>query len=369
MINSQRLLSLDAFRGFIMAAMVLVENPGTWPVYHQLYHAKWGESITFTDWIMPFFLFAMGISLVLSLTRRRTSGASQLKLAQKVIWRSIILFGLGILLHLFYFALFGRMRIPGILQRIALVYFVCALLFLLSSRKIQVLSVFILLFGYWLLMTLVPVPGIGPANLEADTNLAAWMDQTLMGSFLRNPRSDPQGLLSTLPSIAIGLIGMLAGQWLLKRNEPRKKAGGFLMSGVILMAGGWFWGLFFPMIRELWTSSYVLFTTGIALVVWGAVYWLVEVKEHKNWTKPLAAYGASCIFIFVISHVIGAIPYAIRIPVSEGQNPSLQAFFMRYVFQSWLTPQNASLAFALCVVLFWLLPLWIMYNKRIYIKI
>jgi predicted acyltransferase len=369
MTESQRLLSLDAFRGFTMAAMVLVENPGTWPVYRQLYHAKWGEPITFTDWIMPFFLFAMGISIVLSLTKRRSSGAGKSKLIQKVILRSLLLFGLGILLHLFYFVLFGRMRIPGILQRIALVYFFCALLFLLSSRKIQIFSVFILLIGYWLLMTLIPVPGIGPANLEPDTNLAAWMDQTLMGSFLRNPRSDPQGLLSTLPSIAIGLIGMLAGQWLLKRNKAGKKAKRILLSGVILIVVGWVWGLVFPMIRELWTSSYVLFTAGIALAVWGAFYWLVDVKGYKRWTKPFAVYGVSCILIFVISHVVGAIPYAIRVPVANSQNPSLQAFFMRYVFQSWLNPQSASLAFAICVVLFWLIPLWIMYNKRIYIKI
>jgi predicted acyltransferase len=352
-----------------MASMVLVENPGTWPVYHQLYHAKWGESITFTDWIMPFFLFAMGISIVLSLSKRRISGVSQIALVQKVVWRSIILFGLGLLLHLFYFILFGRMRIPGILQRIALVYFICALLFLFASRKAQIFSVFILLVGYWLLMTLVPVPGVGSANLEPDTNLAAWMDQSLMGGFLRNPKSDPQGLLSTLPCIAIGLIGMLAGQWLLKKNEIRKKTAGFLISGAILITAGWIWNFVFPMIRELWTSSYVLFTSGISLVVWGVFYWLVDVKKHKKWTRPLAAYGASCIFIFLISHVIGAIPYAIRISVSGGQNPSLQAFFMRYAFLSWLNPQNASLIFAFCVVLLWLLPLWVMYKKQIYIKI
>jgi predicted acyltransferase len=289
-------------------------------------------------------------------------------LARKVIWRSFILFGVGLLLHLFYFVLFGRMRIPGILQRIALVYFVCALLFLFTSRKIQIFSIFILLAGYWLLMTLVPVPGIGPANLEPDTNLAAWMDQTFMGGFLRNPRSDPQGLLSTLPCIAIGLIGALAGQWLLKKNAIRKKAAGFLLSGAVLMAAGWAWGLVFPMIRELWTSSYVLFTSGIALVSWGVFYWLVDVKGYKRWTKPFAAYGVSCIFVFFISHVIGAIPYAIKVTV-DGQHPSLQALIMKDFFLTWLNPQNASLVFAVCVVIFWLIPLEIMYRNRIFIKI
>ena len=366
---SARLLSLDVYRGLTMAAMVLVENPGTWPVFRQLEHARWGEPLTFTDWIMPSFLFILGLSITLSLGRRIDAGVSRNKLFQKICVRTIILFGLGVGLHLFYFALFGRFRLPGILQRIALVYFFSALIFLISKWRTQAVILIVLLVGYWIILTVVPVPGVGPANLEPGTNLADWLDQTLIGKLLRNPRSDPQGLLSTIPAVGIGLIGLLAGHWLRRKDRPHKKTLGFLVAGILLIVLGKIWSLEFPMIREIWTSSYVLYTTGFALCGWGVCYWLVDVRKWtKGWTKPLAAYGTSCIFVFLASHVVGALPYAVRIPVGSDHS-TLQAAIIQSLFAGWLTPQMASLLFACAVVLLWLIPLWIMYSKNKIIKI
>jgi len=366
---SNRLLSVDVFRGMTMAAMVLVENPGAWPIYRQFQHAKWGDPITFKDWIFPFFLFIMGLSVTLSLTKRLKAGISRSKLFQKIIIRALILFSLGLLLHFYYFVFFGRFRIPGILQRIAIVYFICAVLFLLTSWRIQIGIIAATLLGYWILMTAVPVPGIGPANLDPETNLAAWLDQTLLNGFLRNPQSDPQGILSTLPAICIGLIGLLAGQWLQKDINSREKILGFMGTGIGLVLIGWIWGLTFPILRDIWTSSYVLYTSGFTILAWSFCYWIVDIRRLKGWTTPFAAYGASCIFVFLASHIVGALLYIIRIPAPTGKSISLQRVIVDNLFLSWLNPQNASALFALCVVLLWLIPLWILYNKRIYIKI
>ena len=352
-----------------MAAMVLVENPGTNPIYRQLQHAKWGDPITFKDWIFPFFLFSMGISITLSLTKRLKAGISRSKIFQKVLVRALILFSLGMLLHLYYYIFFGRFRIPGILQRIAIVYFVCAVLFLWTSWRAQIGIILAILLGYWVLMTAVPVPGIGPANLSPETNLAAWLDQTLLDGFLRNPRSDPQGVLSTLPAICIGLIGLLAGQWLQRDLSPEKKTQGFMGAGIGLVLIGWIWDFKFPILRDVWTSSYILYTSGFSLLAWGLCYFIIDVRKLKRWTKPFAAYGASCIFVFLASHGVSALLYLIRIPSISGDSVVLQRVIVDNLFLSWLSPQNASLLFAICVVLFWMLPLWILYDKRIYIKI
>jgi predicted acyltransferase len=352
-----------------MAAMVLVENPGTWPIYRQLQHAKWGDPITFKDWIFPFFLFVMGISITLSLTKRLKSGISRSKLFQKIITRTLILFSLGMLLHLFYFVFFGRFRIPGILQRIAIVYFVCAVLFLLTSWRTQIGIIVAILLGYWILMTVVPVPGVGPANLNPETNLAAWLDQTLLDGFLRNPKSDPQGILSTLPAICIGLIGLLAGQWLQRDINPERKTLGFVGAGIGLVIIGWVWGLKFPILRDIWTSSYILYTSGFTLLTWSLCHWIVDTRGFKRWAQPFAAYGVSCIFVFLASHVVGVLFFLIRIPTATEKTISLQRVIVDNLFLSWLGPQNASILFALCVVLLWMIPLWFLYNKRIYIKI
>jgi len=210
---------------------------------------------------------------------------------------------------------------------------------------------------------------VGPANLSPETNLAAWLDQTLLDGFLRNSKSDPQGILSSLPAICIGLIGLLAGQWLQKDLSPEKKTQGFMGAGIGLVLIGWIWGLKFPILRDVWTSSYILYTSGFTLLAWSLCYYIIDVRKLKRWTKPFAAYGVSCIFVFLASHVVGALFYLIRIPSASGKSISLQRVIVDNLFLSWFSPQNASLLFAICVVLLWVIPLWILYNKQIYIKI
>jgi len=370
------LLSLDVFRGLAMAAMVLVENPGLdrkEDIYAPLLHADWHtEPITFKDCILPLFLFCMGISLTLSLARLLRSGASRLKIFRKIVLRSFIILALGLFLHFLYYVFYGVMRIPGVLQRLALVYFICGCLFIITSWRTQLVVLLIILIGYWLLLTLVPVPGIGPANLDPDTNLVAWVDRAVFNGYL-HPRfktSDPQGLLGSLSVVSSCLLGMLTGHWLSRNTRPNKKLLGFFIAAVGLIALGRFWGLVFPISRDLWTGSYALYTTGLAMSAWSLCYWLVEVQNFQKWTKPLAAYGTSCIFVFVASHVFDLLLREIRIPTGGQNSIAVHDLIMNVFFSSWLSyPPNASLLFAFCIVLFWLLPLYFMYQKRIYIKV
>lgn len=369
MAESKRLLSLDVFRGLTMAAMVLLENPGTTPVYRHLRHSAWGESITFKDCIMPAFLFILGLSITVSFTKRAKARAGRFRLFRKIAVRSLTLLLLGLLLHLFYFALFEKFRIPGVLQRIAVVYFISASLFLISTWRSQLVITAAILLCYWGLMTLIPVPGMEKTGLEPETNLAAHLDRAVFGEHLRNEKSDPQGLLGTLPAICFGLIGMLAGHWLLREKKPLEKTAGFLVAGILLIILGRVWAPAFPIIRDINTSSFVLYTTGLAMLAWGACYFLVECLGMKWWTKPFAAYGVSCIFVFMASHILAVFPWIIRIPIQWAGKRPLQEVIMKGTFPDTMSPQNASLIFASIVVLLWLIPLWVMYNRRIIIKI
>jgi len=368
---STRLLSIDVFRGLTMAAMVLVENPGDWNhTYHQLHHARWGMPITFTDWILPFFLFIVGLSVPFALDKRRAAGISDSALIGKILRRSGILFGLGLLLYLYPHFRFERMRIPGVLQAIAVVYLICALLYLKTSWRVQAALVPAIVMGNWLLLTRVPVPGIGPPNLRPDTNLAAWLDSTLLGGHLRNPGSDPEGLLTTLSAVGTCLLGVLAARWMRGRRRESLKVGGLAAAGFVLAATGRLWSVAFPMIKDLWTGSYMMHTAGLALLFFALLYWLIDSKRLRGWEFPFAAYGASCIAVYLASQLTYITLFAVlRFPAAGNRVVSLLEVIQRGLFRPWLSPAAASLAFALCTVVFWGIPLGILYRKKIHIRI
>jgi predicted acyltransferase len=364
----KRLLSLDLFRGMTIVAMILVNNPGTWQhVYPMLRHAQW-NGLTFTDWIFPFFLFIVGISISLSMSKRLEAGDSQGHILLKIFRRSLILFLLGVFLYLFPDFKFATMRIPGVLQRIAVVYLICAIVFLKTSWRVQAcLAGFLLLF-YWLLMTVVPVPGVGSANLEPVTNLAARLDFLLLKGHLWKPESDPEGILSTLPAIGTGLLGMLTGHWLRRKMEDSVKTVWMFVFGIAGIVIGSIWGWFFPINKNLWTSSYVLTTAGIGLLVLAACYWLVDVVGYKKWTKPFVVYGANAIGIYFVSHCVSSLLYEINIKSGE-TTQTIHGWILQKLCLSWLNPLNASLCYAIVFTMIWLIPLWILYRKRIFIKI
>lgn len=351
-----RLASLDAFRGFAVAGMILVNNPGTWSaIYWPLEHAPW-HGWTPTDLVFPFFLFAVGVSLHFS---RRTR-------AREALRRTALLAGLGLFMAAYPFFHLSTVRFPGVLQRIAVCYLAAwALRRWLGPRGLAATAA-VLLVAYWVLMTRVPVPGGLPPNLEPSTNLGAWLDRTLMGAHLwkQSKTWDPEGLLSTLPAIATTLLGTIAGAWIAGGGSRARVALGLLAGGVVLTAAGLAWDASFPINKNLWTSSYVLFTGGLAAYLLGLFYWLADARGYTGWTRPFAVYGRNAILVFVASGLL-----AKTLALTKVGGASLQAILYRSVFASWLPPYAASLAYALANVAGWYLVLLWLDRRGVYLKV
>ncbi|NOS56334.1 MAG: DUF5009 domain-containing protein, partial [Cyclobacteriaceae bacterium] len=281
-----------------------------------------------------------------------------------------IIFLLGMLLAIVPKFDFSTVRIPGVLQRISIVFFFCAIIYLKTNWLTQFRLALMLLVGYFILMTMIPVPGIGDANLEPETNIGAWLDRLLLEGHLwsQSKTWDPEGIVSTIPAIATGLIGMLAGQLFSRFDQPAEKVTWLFFTGAALIVTGLAWGLIFPINKALWTSSYVLYTGGIAMQFLAACYWLIDVQGIKKWSTPFIYYGMNAIFVFVASGFLVKLLSGIKI--GEGDSElSLWSYLYQNMYASWLTPMNASLAFALTLILFFLVILWQMYKRKIFVKV
>jgi predicted acyltransferase len=352
-----RLVSLDAFRGATIAAMILVNNPGSWShLYWPLGHAAW-HGWTPTDLIFPFFLFMVGMALNFS---GRTAFTPVLR-------RTLILIGLGLFMAAFPRFDLTTVRIPGVLQRIAVCYLAAWSVRRLVGPAGQASIAGGLLVLYWVLMTRVPVPGGGAPSLDPETNLGAHLDRWLMGGHLwsQSKTWDPEGLLSTIPSIGTTLLGALAGAWLRGRASPNGKAFGLLAAGLVLTVGGLAWDRVFPINKSLWTSSYVLLTAGIAAYLFGVVYWVADVRGHRAWTRPFVVYGVNAIVVFVASGLLAETLGVIR----WSPERSLQAAIHETLFASWLPPVVASHAYALANVVFWYAVLYVLDRRGIHLKV
>ncbi|MBK7872306.1 MAG: DUF5009 domain-containing protein [Saprospiraceae bacterium] len=371
---TKRLLALDVFRGITIAGMILVNTPGSWSyIYPPLEHAEWHGS-TPTDWVFPFFLFIMGVAIPLALGRRIAEGADRKQIMLKILRRSILIFLVAMFLAGFPKFNFATIRIPGVLTRIALVYFLCSLIFVyIKNWRTQVLLSVGLLLLYWILMTLVPVPDGNPPNLQPETNLGAWLDRTILGTnhlWKQSVTWDPEGLLSTLPAIVTGMIGVFTGLWLKTDRNHYEKLTGIFAIGAILVALGLIWNPLFPINKKLWTSSYVLYVGGLALLFLGLVYWLVDVLRYKAWIKPFVVFGTNALFAYVMSGFIVKLSALIKIPIENGEKQNLLGWIYTHLFEPVFTsPYNASLAFAIAFVLFILGLTWILYWRKIFIKV
>ena len=375
----ERMLSLDVFRGMTVAGMLLVNNPGTWgAIYEPLEHAPW-NGWTPTDLIFPFFLFIAGVTTHLSLSARRAAGADDNEIRRQIIKRGalIVLFGLLVAAFPYYPATrFTAIRIPGVLQRIGVAYTCAALLTLRTTVKQQVVILSVLLYGYWFAMTLIPVPdamgGIG-ANLitEPSRTLAAWTDRWLLGGHLwiNSKTWDPEGPLSTIPAIGTAMLGVLAGRWIGQARPLEERLNGLFAAGALGMMTGLMWHWSFPINKSLWTSSYVVFTAGMACVSIATISWITDVRRVTNWTRPFVIYGVNPIIAFVGSGVMARLVYTLWKVDFHGKQTSVQTVVYQTVFASWLEPRNASLAFALMFVLFWFVILWALWRKNIIFKV
>jgi predicted acyltransferase len=375
----QRLLALDVFRGLTVAGMLLVNDPGTWSaIYPPLEHAEW-NGWTPTDVIFPFFLFIAGVTTHLSLTARRAEGADDSALARQALRRGALIVGFGLLMAVFPFfpiERFTHVRIPGVLQRIGVCYTIAALISLRTTLKQQVAIIATLLLGYWFVITLVPVPGamggIGATlNMAPARTLAAWTDRFLLGGHLwiNSVTWDPEGPLSTIPAIGTAMLGILAGRWIGEPRPLEERLNGLFAAGALGMMVGLMWNWSFPINKSLWTSSYVVFTAGMACVSIAAISWIIDVKRVTWWTRPVVIYGINPIIAFVGSGMMARMIYTVWKVDFRGVPTPVQAVVYETVFRPWLAPRNASLAFALCFVLFWYLILWALARKNIIFKV
>lgn len=368
--ENQRLISLDVFRGITVAAMIMVNNPGSWDsVYAPLLHAPW-DGCTPTDLIFPFFLFIVGVSIHFAYQPKLEQGLNQ-KVVMKIVKRTAIIFGLGLFLALFPNFNFSTVRIPGVLQRISIVFLFCSLIYFKAGWVSQIRIGATLLIAYFLMMTLLPVPGVGPASLEPETNLGAWLDRLLLDGHLwsQSKTWDPEGILSTVPAIATGILGMLTGQLISKITQPAERVTWLFFIGAILIVAGMAWGLLFPINKALWTSSYVLYAGGIAMQFLAACHWLIDVQGIKKWSTPFLYYGLNAIFVFVASGLLAKILGRIKVMGANGEENSLWGYIYETIYASWLSPKNASLGFALTLIfLFGLILRW-MYKKKIFVKV
>jgi predicted acyltransferase len=359
-----RLLSVDALRGLTVAAMVLVNNPGTWSaVYGPLQHAAW-HGWTPTDMVFPFFLFVVGVSIALAPGPALERDASGLPV--RVLRRAAVIFALGLLLHALPFFPLATLRIPGVLQRIAVCYLLAALLVGATRGargwRVQAVTAGALLVGYWLLMTKVAAPGQEAGDLSPDGNLAGYVDRLVLGSrhiWQATRVYDPEGILSTLPATATTLLGVLAGHWL-RAGQVAGRAGaqivgGLAVGGVAAAALGGLWGLSFPVNKPLWTSSYALLMAGLAALVLAACHWVIEVRGRRGWAAPFAVLGVHALTLFFLSSLMAKVLFIVRVGAG---GPRLQTWLFEHLFAPWASPVDASLAYALAYVLLWWALMW-----------
>jgi predicted acyltransferase len=393
----QRVKSLDVFRGITMAGMILVNNAGDGlHVFPPLEHSTW-DGCTPTDLVFPFFLFIVGVAIPFSLASRRVKLIAQGLTRQEqdraivlnAIRRAVVLFALGLLLAAFPIHLHrsaqgsttgmgildpATLRIPGILQRIALCYLAAAVLTAFSGWKTRTVIAAALLLGYTLLMRLVPVPGFGPGVLTREGSLASYLDRLLFGAHTYRPAYDPEGLLSTLPAIATAVIGTFAGQWLRTSKSSSEKAAGLLAFGVIAAVVGYLTnGLLLPINKPLWTPSYVLYAGGLALLGFGLCYWIIDVHGHDRWAVPFTILGMNAIAVFVLSGLLGRVTLLVEVPV-DGR-PVLKTWLYDHLLAPMthaplnVSPYVASVVWGSGYVLLFLGVATWMHRRRVFLKV
>ncbi|RJG17707.1 acyltransferase family protein [Massilia cavernae] len=379
MAAQERLLSLDAFRGFTIAAMVLVNNPGDWSkLYAQLAHAQW-HGWTFTDLIFPFFLFIGGVSMALSLGRLADAGADKPALLIKLAKRAALIFLIGFLLNLIPKFDFETVRIPGVLQRIALCTLLAAPIVVYFSWRAQLAWIAGLYALYSVAMLWVPVPGIGAGVLEPGKDFGAYLDRMVLDGhmWVQSKTWDPEGMFSTIPAVCSQLLGVLAGRFLLSRHSHTEQTVWMLLAGLVLLAlGSIFDAILMPINKSLWTPSYSMLAAGWGLVGFSAFYWMLDVNPHAavreaaaRWSKPFVIYGMNALFIFAFSGLVAKMFGFIKFTQPDGSLVSLGKTLYAPIRALPLGPVNTSLLYALLFNAFMFSIAWFMWRKKWFVKV
>jgi predicted acyltransferase len=354
-----RLQSLDIFRGATIASMVLVNNPGSSPAYAQLEHAAW-HGWTFTDTVFPFFLWIVGVALTLSTARRIERGESKAQLLRHTVKRAVIIFLLGFLLSPLPNIDWSTIRIPGVLQRIAVCYLIAGAVFLFTSIRGQIIWLAGVNILYWMLMTLYPTPGCGAGSLTVDCNFARYVDSLFLSGHMWRATKvwDPEGIISTLPAISSVLFGILTGHILRKvpLHGPRLKW--LFGGGAALLAAAHLLSVWMPFNKNIWTTSYAVLMAGLAMVSFGAWYWIADVRGLGRWFRFFEIFGANAILMFVLSGALAK--FAAR--------SGLHKWWYTNVCLAVASPINASLLYALTNVLVLWLVAWVLWKRRLFVR-
>lgn len=373
--RSRRLLSLDVFRGLTIAGMTVVNSPGNGSAYAAIEHAAW-NGCTLADLVFPFFIFIVGVSLVFSFARRRESGQDRPDLLRQIVGRTVIIFALGLFLNGFPTYHLDALRISGVLQRIAICYFFAAVLYLYLDVKALVGVAAATLIGYWYLMTHVALAGGIPGDLSPAGNLAAFVDRRWLPRPFYTPDYDPEGILSTFPAIVTALLGVLTGHGLYGAFGPsgdasrKRRSVAYLgVAGVAGLVAGLIWNRWFPINKQIWTSSYVLFTGGVALLILAFCIWRIEIQTRGAWLRGFEVFGVNGIIAYVLPILDLKIQNRIPVLNPDGTAGNLRLLITRHLFEGWTSLPMASLLYALAHTLLWFFLLRALYRRRIFIKI
>jgi predicted acyltransferase len=418
-VKPARLLSLDVFRGASVAAMVLVNDPGDWGhIYPPLEHSKW-NGCTPTDLIFPSFLFMVGISILYAMEGKKAAVENHGKIILHAFRRMVTLITLTLLVQLFYHpsspgtvkclalvALMGILiyvntkantaiwaatlaviivlafifyqpgmavlRLPGVLQRIAVTYFICTLLYLKTPRKTWIWLFVGALVGYYIIMCFIPVPGVGYANLEPETNMGAWLDRLVFTTrhlWAESHTWDPEGLLGVIPSLGTCLFGIIAGTWLKRADRDNAtKVTWLFVYGFLAVVVALVWDLFFPINKALWTSSFVLYAGGLSTMALASLYWWIDVQGHKKFTSFFVAFGINAITAYILADIVPGLIELIKINSNGGQTNAYN-YAYRTLFVPYFSPVNASVLDAIAFVLLIWLMVWVLYRRKIIIKV
>ena len=376
----QRFLSLDVVRGITIAFMIMVNNNGGSGSWRFMNHAEW-NGLTPTDLVFPTFVFVVGVSIVFAFGTRLAKGATRAQLTRHTVQRAVILFLLGVVVNSFPFFATAHMRFYGVLQRIAVCYLVVGLFYLWDSRaSTKVIALVVSLVGYWILVRWVPVPGVGMPGrdipfMDMDQNLVSWIDRHVFPYHLylyapdHNVR-DPEGLLSDLPAIGTALMGVLTGIWLRSRKTVPVKNLGLAAASIACLALGYLWSLWFPLNKNMWTSSFVLVAGGYSLALLTVAFWAVErMGWRKGWTFPWLVFGSNAIGAYMFSELMPGILYNIPGPSGAGKRGNLVMWIVSRTFAHIPDPGWAAFAFSVSFTAFCFIPVWILYRKKIFLKV
>jgi predicted acyltransferase len=376
--SSTRLISLDIFRGLAVAGMIIVDNPGSdEKAYWAIRHAEW-NGWSPADFIFPSFLFLVGVSMVFSFHARLQRGESRGAILLHAFKRSLILIAIGLIVNGMPFVGIDwhAYRFEGVLQRIAVCYFAAAVLVLWTGRRGQWIALAACLLGYWAMLRFAPVPGYGVPGrdipfMDPDRNLVAWLDRYFFAGHLYNGTRDPEGILSNIPALGTTLIGVLSGYWLCAQNrQAAVKVRGLLLAGVAGLVAGQVWNYSFPINKNLWTSSFVLFSGGFSLAFLAALYWIIEIKQWRGWwTIPALVLGMNAIGGFVDDSLVYGPGYGFTVKNAVGARVPWHEAAQSVLESTGLSAANASLVYSLAALLFCWFLLWLLWRRRIFLKV